>query len=324
ITDSVTVGDQPVDVLAADIAGDDSTDIVAVNRTDGTITILPNDGFGGFSAMTGATISPGSDPTGADSGDVDNDKDIDVVVTRDDTTALLRGGPAGQVVVLENFGSMMFQSASYPVGAAPIDVEVVELTTDLFVDIVVANRDDNTISLLTNDQTGAFQVQNPFPAGTTPRSLTSFDSNADGRNDLAVVTNNAMSDRVVRVYRNTADVMGNVSFINDGDFSNMLNPVLVDAADVDNNGMTDIVAVNEDGGVVLRGGDGSLSAFLNNSIELDPADFNGDGVVNAADLGALLGSWGPCPAPPAFCPADLNDDDVVNAADLGILLGSWS
>jgi len=25
-----------------------------------------------------------------------------------------------------------------------------------------------------------------------------------------------------------------------------------------------------------------------------PADLNGDGVVNAADLATLLGSWGPC------------------------------
>ncbi|MEC9372695.1 MAG: dockerin type I domain-containing protein [Planctomycetota bacterium] len=47
-------------------------------------------------------------------------------------------------------------------------------------------------------------------------------------------------------------------------------------------------------------------------------DLNGDGDVNAADLGALLGSWGN-----AGGPADLNGDGVVNAADLGILLGSW-
>ena len=26
-----------------------------------------------------------------------------------------------------------------------------------------------------------------------------------------------------------------------------------------------------------------------------PADLNGDGLVNGADLGLLLGGWGPCP-----------------------------
>ena len=49
------------------------------------------------------------------------------------------------------------------------------------------------------------------------------------------------------------------------------------------------------------------------------ADINGDGQINAFELGALLGSWGPC----SCCAADLNDDDVVDAFDLGALLGSW-
>ena len=53
-----------------------------------------------------------------------------------------------------------------------------------------------------------------------------------------------------------------------------------------------------------------------------PADFNGDGAVEAADLAVLLGSWGPCP-PKEDCPADLNDDGLVEAADLAELLGSW-
>ncbi len=48
------------------------------------------------------------------------------------------------------------------------------------------------------------------------------------------------------------------------------------------------------------------------------ADLNGDGVVNAADLAALLGAWGT-----NNCSADLNGDGTVNAADLSILLGAW-
>lgn len=49
-----------------------------------------------------------------------------------------------------------------------------------------------------------------------------------------------------------------------------------------------------------------------------PADLNGDGEVNGADLGQMLGSWGPFPGP-----ADLNGDGEVNGADLGQLLGTW-
>jgi len=50
-----------------------------------------------------------------------------------------------------------------------------------------------------------------------------------------------------------------------------------------------------------------------------PADFNGDGVVNGADLGLLLAAWGSCPG----CTEDLNGDGVVNGADLGLLLADF-
>ena len=48
----------------------------------------------------------------------------------------------------------------------------------------------------------------------------------------------------------------------------------------------------------------------------DP-DLNGDGVVDGADLGLLLGAWG------ASGPTDLNGDGVTDGADLGLLLGAW-
>ena len=51
-----------------------------------------------------------------------------------------------------------------------------------------------------------------------------------------------------------------------------------------------------------------------------PGDFNDDGFVNGADLGLLLGAWGPC----RDCPQDLNGDGVVNGADLGLELGFWT
>ena len=71
-------------------------------------------------------------------------------------------------------------------------------------------------------------------------------------------------------------------------------------------------------------GETTHEILLNLEIEVgstsDPADINGDGAVNGADLGLLLASWGPCPPP---CPADINGDGVVNGADLGLLLASW-
>jgi hypothetical protein len=49
-----------------------------------------------------------------------------------------------------------------------------------------------------------------------------------------------------------------------------------------------------------------------------PADLDGNGVVDGADLGLLLAAWGA-----GNGPADLNDNGTVDGADLGILLAAW-
>ena len=50
-----------------------------------------------------------------------------------------------------------------------------------------------------------------------------------------------------------------------------------------------------------------------------PGDTNGDGVIDGADLGALLAAWGGC----AGCAADINEDGQVNGADMGLMLAAF-
>lgn len=50
-----------------------------------------------------------------------------------------------------------------------------------------------------------------------------------------------------------------------------------------------------------------------------PGDLNLDGIVDGADLGLMLGAWGPC----AACLADLNGSGNVDGSDLGSLLSNW-
>ncbi|MFG0274997.1 MAG: hypothetical protein ACF8QF_08065 [Phycisphaerales bacterium] len=54
-------------------------------------------------------------------------------------------------------------------------------------------------------------------------------------------------------------------------------------------------------------------------------DITGDGAVNGADLGALLGQWGQDDRAltPLQAPANFNSDPVVNAEDLGLLIANW-
>jgi len=67
----------------------------------------------------------------------------------------------------------------------------------------------------------------------------------------------------------------------------------------------------------------NFAARLDMVVEIgDPADLNGDGAVDGADLGLLLLAWDP--TGPVTSPADLDVDSTVDGADLGLLLLAWS
>jgi hypothetical protein len=51
-----------------------------------------------------------------------------------------------------------------------------------------------------------------------------------------------------------------------------------------------------------------------------PGDLDANSVIDGADIGLLLSSWGFCDA---TCPHDLNNDGKVNGGDLGLLLSGW-
>jgi uncharacterized membrane protein len=85
------------------------------------------------------------------------------------------------------------------------------------------------------------------------------------------------------------------------------------------------IDINTNGDIVVEAGtvvDGQIqfvSVLLTPIAEGGDPDINGDGVVDGADLGLLLGAWDSADAA-----ADLNGDGTVDGADLGILLSAWS
>lgn len=97
--------------------------------------------------------------------------------------------------------------------------------------------------------------------------------------------------------------------------------------DVSTDGATVVVgAWSEDSsatGVNGNGADDSMldsgAAYVFSITSPCTGDLGGDGTVDGADLGVLLGAWGANPG----SPADLNLDGVVDGADLGLLLGAW-
>jgi len=54
-----------------------------------------------------------------------------------------------------------------------------------------------------------------------------------------------------------------------------------------------------------------------------PGDITGDGIVNVADLLAVIGAWGACPKLPTPCPGDVSGDGLVNVQDLLLVIGNW-
>ncbi len=83
------------------------------------------------------------------------------------------------------------------------------------------------------------------------------------------------------------------------------------------------VEASEEFWLVLNGGSdaASFAAALSAAMDaIDPActgDIDASGVVDGADLGILLSTWG------ATGPADLDANGTVDGADLGILLSAW-
>ncbi len=81
-------------------------------------------------------------------------------------------------------------------------------------------------------------------------------------------------------------------------------------------GVLRVVALDGDGNSGSDQGDGYFS--INGTSVA--GDANGDGLVNVADVLAIVDSWGICGPQ---CQADLNSDGLVNVVDLLLVIDSW-
>jgi hypothetical protein len=98
---TLTVGHGPASVLAADVNGDGTLDLITANTGDNTLTVLTNDGSGGFELAV--TLPVGITPYGAAAADLNGDGKLDLVSANrgDNTVTVLTNTPA----VLTNSGS---------------------------------------------------------------------------------------------------------------------------------------------------------------------------------------------------------------------------
>ena len=174
------VGYSPRGVASGDF-GNGRRDIAVTNGPDATVSVLLNDGLGGFATQV-VYPSAGNHPEGIAAVALQPGGNLDLVVVAGTVVSVLRGK-----------GDGTFQAAvTYPAAVgSPTGIAVADFDGDGAPDVVVANGVGNSVSIFIGNGDGTFKPRVDYPAGTSPFAVAIGDFNADGKQD--VITSEAGS-----------------------------------------------------------------------------------------------------------------------------------
>ena len=262
-----SVGSVPSVVRVVDIEGDGDLDICTVNVGSGTITILQNDGNGGFGSVR--TIATGlAGPAHLAVADFDLDGSADFAVASDDNIAILYGGDFSErEVFAANAGELV---------VADLDGDG---DTDLGYSILANRR----IAILLNVSGSFFSQPVEFAVDIEAGLLAAAD--LDNDNDLDLIPAYERPTRVPHLWNNDESgitvasrtrrmapaphALGMDAGTGDG---------YLDVATGDGLGSTITIFLNDGAGNLRPGGNRTVQAgdYLNS---IDGGDFDGDGDI---------------------------------------------
>jgi hypothetical protein len=241
------VGTNPYAMTIADVNGDGHPDIVTSNRNDNSVSVLLGTGDGTF--QPAETFQTGKTPRRVAAADFNGDGQIDLAVADqgDNAVDVLRGNGDG------TFSSGSQQAAPAP-DLRPFQVAVADLNGDGRLDIVTANRSDNSVSVLLSNADGSYQTRETYATDTQPFSVFVADLNGDGIPDI--VTANYAGSSVSVLLGN-----GDGTFQPHHDYPAGTAAYDAVVADVNGDGKPDIIVANKNDntvGVLLGNGNGTF------------------------------------------------------------------
>jgi trimeric autotransporter adhesin len=253
-----------VSVATADFNGDGVADVVTAEAASSDIAVLLNTTAAGATAPSLAaqqTFAVGATPKSVATADFNRDGKSDIVVANfggNTVSVLLDTAAPGATSA-----SFSAQQA-FATGDSPLFVASADFNNDGLPDIVVANKADNTVSVLLNTMafgavTPSFAAQQTFATGANPSSVAAIDVNGDGIPDL-VVTN--FDDNTVSVLLGTtARLATSASFAAQQTYATGPAPKSVFVAGTNRKALPDLIVANS--------GDNTVSVFLNKMVLFD-------------------------------------------------------
>jgi len=239
-----TAGNSPYSVATADINSDGQQDIIIVNIAKNTVSVLLNETGSAPTFSSYIDFKAGNSPYAVSNVDLNNDGKLDLVVTNlfDNTVSVILNTTSDKGSTVTYASQTVF-----PTGTGPYSFAIKDLNNDGKPDIIAANANDNTVSVLLNTtSTGAstptFTSQAVFPTGDGPYSVSITDVNVDGKPDI-VVSN--FFDNTVSVLLNTTSAGATIpTFAYQTVFPADNGPYSVTTADVNGDGKPDVITAN--------------------------------------------------------------------------------